>query len=122
MPSQNLTYLADICRNTIYQKFQKAGNNATIVSDSDWEELLKLTEKELPKFSRELFRLTKEFNLSQQELRICCLLKLGFINKDISNILRVTKSAISRSQSRMYGKLTGEKENASKMRLFIEDL
>ena len=106
----------------IFLLFQKAGRNEHTVSESDWIELHKLLEKKLPDFTKELSYLTQSFKLSQQETRICCLLKLGFINQAISNILRVSKSAVSRSQSRMYRKLTGEKECASKMRLFIEEL
>ena len=106
----------------VFQLFQKAGYNEAKVSENDWAELHKLIERELPFFTKELSRLSQELKLSQQELRICNLLKLGFINRSISNILRVSKSAISRSQSRMHEKMTGEKGKASKMRLFIEKL
>ena len=119
---KNNTTLSTLCNERIFQLFQKAGRNEIMVSEKDWTELQNLMERKLPDSMNQLSRLSQGFNLSQQEFRICCLLKLGFINQAISNILLVSKSAISRSQSRMYGKLTGEKENASKMRLFIEEL
>jgi ATP/maltotriose-dependent transcriptional regulator MalT len=119
---KNNTTLSTLCNERIFQLFQKAGRNEIMVSEKDWTELQNLMERKLPDSMNQLSRLSQGFNLSQQEFRICCLIKLGFINQAISNILLVSKSAISRSQSRMYGKLTGEKENASKMRLFIEDL
>ena len=114
--------LSTIYSEKVSQLFQKAGHNEVKISEDDWIELHKLIERELPFFTKELSRLSQELKLSQQELRICNLIKLGFINQSISNILLVSKSAISRSQSRMHGKLTGEKGNASKMRLFIEKL
>lgn len=122
LPSRNNTSSSALYSENIFHKFQKAGRDEATISDNDWIEFHKLMEKNMPDFTKELSRLTQEFKLSKQEQRICCLLKLGFINQEISYILRVTKSAISRSQSRLYGKLTKEKENASKMRLFIEDL
>lgn len=122
LSSKNSVTLSAISKENIFQRFQKAGYNENTVSEDDWAALQKVIEKELPNFIKELSYLTQNFKLSQQEFRICCLLKLGFINQSISNILRVSKSAVSRSQSRMYGKLTGEKENASKLRHFIEEL
>lgn len=122
LSSKNSGTLSAISKEKIFLRFQKAGYNEYTVSEDDWAALQKVIEKELPNFIKELSYLTQSFKLSQQEFRICCLLKLGFINQAISNILRVSKSAVSHSQSRMYGKLTGEKENASKMRLFIEEL
>ena len=119
---KNNTTLSTVCNERIFQLFQKSGRNEMTLSEKDWTELHNLMERKLPDFMNHLSRLSQGFNLSQQEFRICCLLKLGFINQAISNILLVSKSAISRSQSRMYGKLTGEKGNASKMRLFIEEL
>ena len=119
---QNRVESSSIYLNRVFSLFQKAGRNETKVSEKDWEELQELISKEYPLFIMELSQLAQKFKLSQQEFRMCCLLKLGFINKSISNILFLSKSAISRSQGRLYTKLTGEEESASKMRLFIEEL
>ena len=119
---QNNAQLSTIFKEKIFIVFQKAGRNETNISEEDWLELHKLMEKELSSFFRTLAQLAQEFKMSQQEIRLCFLLKLGFTNTAIAHILHLSKSAISHSQSRLYKKITGNKENASKMRLFIENL
>ena len=119
---RNHTDLTAVCQHLIFLSFRNAGHNEGKVTETDWRELYKVMNQELPEFTKKLSVLAQKYKLSQQEVRICYLLKLSFTNLSISNILHVSKSAITRAQGRLYKKITGEKENASKMRHFIEDL
>lgn len=119
---QKDTNLSAICQHHIFLLFRNAGHNEGKVTDTDWVELYEVLNQELPDFTKQLSVLAQKFKLSQQEIRICYLLKLCFTNLAISNILYLSKSAITRSQGRLYKKITGQKENASKMRHFIEEM
>ena len=116
------TNLSAVCQHQVFLSFRNAGHNEGKVTDTDWGELYKVMNQELPDFTKQLSVLAQKFKLSQQEVRICYLLKLCFTNIAISNILYLSKSAITRSQGRLYKKITGQKENASKMRHFIEEM
>ena len=76
-------------------------------SPKDWEELLQALNRTYPEFRE---RLKKEVpKLSEQELRMCCLIKMGIPPSTAAMLLCCTNQAISMRRVRLYQKITGEK-------------
>ena len=114
-------------QNTIMQTetfilFQKASQNGSTVSNSDWEELQTQIKEYLPEYYTHLSEKKSLFNLSLHEIKICHLTKLGFSNRDMAKILLVTESAISHAKIRLYKRIKNEKGTSAKFLDFIEEL
>ena len=76
-------------------------------SPKDWEELLQALNRTYPEFRE---RLKKEVpTLSEQEWRMCCLIKMGIPPSTAAMLLCCTNQAISMRRVRLYQKITGEK-------------
>lgn len=111
-----------IIQTEIFILFQKAIQNGSTVSNSDWEELQKQIKEYLPEYYTHLSEKKSSFNLSLQEIKICHLTKLGFSNRDMAKILLVTESAISHAKIRLHKRIKNEKGTSSKFLDFIEEL
>lgn len=76
-------------------------------SPKDWEELLQALNRTYPEFRE---RLKKEVpKLSEQEWRMCCLIKMEVPPSTAAMLLCCTNQAISMRRVRLYQKITGEK-------------
>ena len=86
----------------VYNKFHLAakGGDAPITS-SDWEALRVETDQCYKKFSS---RLRSLYPVSNMELRICLLLKIGISTTGIALLCGRTKSAIVSARKRLYEK------------------
>lgn len=79
-----------------------------LMTDENWEAFKIAFEREHPDFLRQL---TSDFpELTESQLRIILLLKLGLSNKEISNLLGVTVDAIKKSRQRLRKKLGPKSE------------
>ncbi len=75
------------------------------VTQTNWEELYELINDT---YQNLLVRIKLHGErISDDDLKICCLVKLGISNKGISRLLHKSPSATSKVLSRMYHKLTG---------------
>ena len=83
-----------------------AGKEDFRLNDDEWDELTSHINKVYNGFVRRLLELV---DLSETELRVCCLVKIGIQPAAIATMLFKTKAAISLIRCRMYQKLTGEK-------------
>lgn len=87
--------------------------------ESEWEELCLLLDATYSGFTKRLVKLYPR--ISQEELRICYLIKMGVAIKKIGLIMCISTSAVSQSRRRLYKKLTNEPESAEKLDALIID-
>ena len=108
-------------RSAIYQLFhQSVHHEDKIIDETSWTELSKIINNTYPNFTEQLYVLNPQ--LSENELRICYLIKIRMSVKDIANILHRSVSAISNSRARLYKKIHGSNGNGEMLDLFILDL
>ena len=108
---------ADFCSSEIYLRFHK--KEEWKPSPKDWEELLQALNRTYPEFRE---RLKKEVpKLSEQEWRMCCLIKMGIPPSTAAMLLCCTNQAISMRRVRLYRKITGEKGTPELCDSFIRD-
>jgi hypothetical protein len=84
----------------------------------EWHQLGLLIDKTYDGFS---YRLSLFGGLSELELRVCFLVKLGVPPSDMANILFKSVAAISMLRKRMYQKITKKKGASSQFDDFIRD-
>lgn len=88
-------------------------------ASKDWEELLQAFNRAYPEFRE---RLKKEVpKLSEQEWRMCCLVKMEVPPSTAAMLLCCTNQAISMRRVRLYRKITGEKGTPELCDSFIRD-
>ena len=94
-------------RSEIYSKFHEAaGNEAVKLSPQDWETLrLKIDEC----YKGFTLRLRSIYSISDMELKICLLLKIGIGVTGIALLCGRTKSAIVSARKRLYEKFFAQK-------------
>lgn len=93
--------------------------DGTMLSAEEWKEAENLIEKEYPGFSRKLKSMCK---LSEHELHICLLLKMGLSPSNISTVTSRSRESLSSSRRRMYEKTTGKKGTPKNWDEIIEGL
>jgi hypothetical protein len=85
-------------------------------SESDWQEIFKLIDKNFPSFKQSLHILHK---ISDDEYKICVLEILEFKNIEIAHLLFKEPSTISTSRKRIFEKLSSSKGSATDLRTFL---
>lgn len=97
--------------------YLKAHGDETQLNQSEWAELRELIDATYSDFTT---RLRKVYpRISNEELHICYLSKMGIPVKKIAAIMNITSSGVSQCRRRLYKKLTNEPENAEKFDIFI---
>lgn len=103
---------------SLYRKLLMAnGNAAVILSDEEWMQLAQSVDDIYDHFTSRLMSLGK---LSNSDLQICYLLKIGISPADIATLMLRSKSAITLARQRMWKKLTGEDGTAANLDKYIE--
>ena len=114
---KELTILNDELSNKpIYIKFHTHG---VTITEEDWS-LLQKELNHICNFTERLYALYPK--ISEQEIRICCLIKISMKVSDMAKIMFRSVSTISSIRSRLYKKITGEEgapENLDKLILDI---
>ncbi len=105
---------------SIYQFFHQASYNQSKIDGEHWAELATAINTCYPRFTEKLYFLNPR--LTPNELRICSLVKISLSVKDISQILFLSKSAITKSRSRLYKKMNGTEGTGEDLDKFIIDL
>lgn len=88
-------------------------------ASKDWEDLLQIFNRTYPEFRERLKK--KVPKLSEQEWRMCCLIKMEVPPSVIAMLLCCTNQAISMRRVRLYQKMTGEKGTPELCDSFIRD-
>ena len=89
------------------------------INEQDWQILKNEFNEILPSF---IGSLTQNVTLSDTELRICMLQKLGFQNRDISFLLNSATSTISSKSARLYRKIVQQNGGATEWIEYIHSL
>ena len=89
------------------------------LSDTEWHLLGNYIDDIFDHFTSRLLNLTE---LSPNELHICYLVKLGLSPARIASLLCVTNSAVSKTRSRLFQKITGQKGSSSQLDELIQKL
>ena len=87
------------------------------LSDAEWEQLGGYIDSIYEHFTARLLALS---SLSQTELRICYLVKIGVTPTRMTSLLFITKSAIAKVRSRLYRKLTGQQGSSKQLDELIQ--
>lgn len=107
----------DFLSSEVYQRFHR--KEEWRAGSKDWEELLQAFNRTYPEFRE---RLKKKIpKLSEQEWRMCCLIKMDVPPSIMAMLLCCTNQAISMRRVRLYQKMTGEKGTPELCDSFIRD-
>lgn len=107
----------DLQNINLYIRIQKEENIQ--LNACEWVELQQLIDATYQDFTR---RLVKVYNrISDEEIRICYLVKMKISVKKIASIIHISPSGVSQCRRRLYKKFTGEPENAENFDKFIAD-
>lgn len=102
----------------VYQRFHR--KEEWRPGSKDWEELLQAFNRTYPEFRLRLKeRIPK---LSEQEWRMCCLIKMDVPPSTTAMLLCCTNQAISMRRVRLYQKVTGEKGTPELCDAFIREI
>ena len=107
----------DFFSSEIYLRFHRKEEWKPV--PKDWEELLQAFNRTYPDFRERLKR--KIPKLSEQEWRMCCLIKMEVPPSTAAMLLCCTNQAISMRRVRLYQKITGEKGTPELCDSFIRD-
>jgi tetratricopeptide (TPR) repeat protein len=105
---RELKRLADrsFSRNPVCQRFYQAARDKTVCLDkSDWTALQKELDTAYTGFTGQLYAALS--TIKNQEIRLCCLLKIKMTNKDMAVLLGRTPSAITRARENLAHKMFG---------------
>lgn len=105
----------------VYKLFRRASiNEDAKVSEKHWVELQDEIRKVYPNFVLHLKELSPK--VSDVELKICLLTKLGMPQSHIANVLGYTRGGVSLACERFYKKIFGTKYTAKEFAHFIEEI
>ena len=90
------------------------------LNDAQWEELQKEMDEAFSGFTNRLLEVCPK--LSDVELHVCYLLKLGVSPTDIAHIIVRQTNTVSSIRERLYKKIHGENGTARQFDRFIEEL
>lgn len=103
----------------LYRRFEKSATDGPGVSEQDWQDLSEAIDDTSPGF---LLKLRGLARLSEMELRISILVKLGFSASQTAAILHRSPSAISAARRRLFEKVTGKEGSAGDWDKIVERL
>lgn len=110
----------DLVQSPLYERIKEsAGKEGFHLTDDEWLSLAGMIDQAYDGFTSRLRMLYD--GISEYELHVCYLLKIGISSTDIGNMLCKSKSAIGMTRQRLYRKLTGTKGTAREMNDFILD-
>lgn len=90
------------------------------LNENDWIELDNLVNKSYPDFKRKLFLMYG--SISENEYKICMLIKCKIGNTKISSLINRDKTSVSIARKRLYEKMFCEKGLAVDLDRFIHSL
>jgi tetratricopeptide (TPR) repeat protein len=113
-------------RKNLYAEFEQSELCKLFLSykdmpkENDWIELDNWREAIYP--DMKLFLRNVDPMISEEEIRMCFLLRIGVHGKRMSALFNVEVSAISQKKKRLCERLTGEKSGAKDLNLFLAEM
>lgn len=99
-----------------YFKNKSETDQNNFISNEKWDELEEYVNNNFDQFCKQL---RHKYKVDNRNLRMCCLTKLCFTNKEIGEIFCISRSATSNMRSRLYNKLFGKNGSATDLDVFI---
>ena len=109
----------DIFSSDIYLKIQRLLNEGRTMGEEDWQQLALLVDGIYSGFTEKLYSLYK---VSVNDYRVCLLVKIHVLPKDIASLTAHSKESVSTSRSRLYQKVFGKKGSAKEWDDFLMSL
>ena len=105
----------------LYEFLRRASlDDSILLRTDDWKHVEQEIHAIWPDFRRKLYEYGT--NLSDTEIRICWMIRMGIPPKGMATILKRTKPAISLARSRLYKKLHGTPGTGQMLDAFIRRL
>jgi large-conductance mechanosensitive channel len=96
-----------------YDNLRKMAAKGLLLSEDNWQQIYMMTIEVLPNFYK--YVSSQKLKLSDKEFKICILIRLHFIQKEIANMLGVSPAYISKLRSSIMLKLFGTEENPKEL-------
>lgn len=103
----------------MYRRLAAKVKQQRVLSDGEWDELDAEINTIVVSFRKQLYDIYK---MSEQEYRICMLIRLGMSNTEISILIGRGKSTASVARKRLYKKFFGKDGQATDFDTFINSL
>ena len=103
-----------------YKIFNMKGNQdvkSKNICNENWTITYKCLDQNCDLFVNKIYAFYPK--ITQKELQTCCLIKLGFNNVQISNILNQSQQATTNLRTRLYKKITGKTASADELNKLI---
>lgn len=95
-----------LLRHEIVKRMHQHACKLAIPSDAEWKDLQGVVEKSLPEFYAKLTVFAGQ--LTDQEWKVCLLVKLNFIPSELTVLLGLSKQRVTNIRTRLNQKLFGE--------------
>ena len=95
-----------LLQHDIVKRMHQHACKLAVPSDAEWNDLQGVVEKSLPEFYAKLS--ANEAQLTDQEWKVCLLVKLNFIPSELTVLLNLSKQRVTNIRTRLNQKLFGE--------------
>lgn len=95
-----------LLQHDIVKRMHQHAYKLAVPSDAEWNDLQGVVEKSLPEFYAKLS--ANEAQLTDQEWKVCLLVKLNFIPSELTVLLNLSKQRVTNIRTRLNQKLFGE--------------
>ena len=95
-----------LLQHDIVKRMHQHAYKLAVPSDAEWKDLQGIVEKSLPEFYAKLS--ANEAQLTDQEWKVCLLVKLNFIPSELTVLLNLSKQRVTNIRTHLNQKLFGE--------------
>lgn len=95
-----------IFESDVYLRMKHLMAEGRSASDEDWQQLSSIVNHVYSGFTKKLYSL---YNMSEQDYRVCLLIKVRIQPKDIATLTAHSKESVASTRSRLYQKIFGQK-------------
>lgn len=103
----------------VYTLIKKRLDNKKNLCAADWDKIKAAIDIAYPHFKAKLYGM---YTLKEDEYQICMLIKIGFMNSDISTLMNKSDSAITQKRSKMYSAIFSQKGSPKDFNIFVKSL
>ena len=108
-----------IFESEVYLRIKRMMTEGRSMGDEDWQQLSSIVNNVYTGFTEKLYSLYK---MSEQDYRVCLLIKVRIQPKDIATLTAHSKESVASTRSRLYQKIFGQKGSTHDWDEFILSL
>ena len=108
-----------IFESEVYLRIKRMMTEGCSMGDEDWQQLSSIVNHVYSGFTEKLYSL---YNMSEQDYRVCLLIKVRIQPKDIATLTAHSKESVASTRSRLYQKIFGQKGSTHDWDEFILSL